>query len=339
MSPPMAGHGAYDFSAFGRRAAPLLVVHGSDDDAGRHGGKRFGGNSDIFKLIPDGVPFDELNLSRRFFKQQAKPVLADYQCVLNLITDPDQHPQSLALLAKLLRGFKGRVINRPEAVMRTGREQVARRLAGIGGLHVPKVIRLRSPKAAAAAAAAERAGAAYPVIVRQAGTHTGKIITVAAGADELEAACSSGGELIVIEFVDFRSGDGLYRKCRLWSIGGRTIFRHLIVSENWNVHVSERLRFMLDHDHLLAEEQRLLERPEGAFDPPVHAAFDEIKKRLGLDYFGMDFALGRDGRPILFEANATMNFFPLSLHPRFSYLARIEEPAQAAFAAMLGLRR
>ena len=52
----------------------------------------------------------------------------------------------------------------------------------------------------------------------------------------------------------------------------------------------------------------------------------------------LDFGIARDGRVVLFEANATMNFFPLSPDPRFAYLARCVEPARSAFYELLGLQ-
>ena len=329
---------AYDFSAIGTRAAPLLLIVGSDGDAkpkAGGGGYRFGGNSDIYQLIPETIRFDQLNLSRQFLNQPDRPDPARYPCVLNLVTDPDQHPQTLERMRKLLRGYKGRVINRPEVLLRTTRDQVARRLTGIDGLRVPKLVRLHNPKPGAASAAAARAGQAYPLIVRHAGTHTGKIIGVVNTPEELDAACAGAGDFFMIEFVDFRSDDGLYRKCRLWSLGGRTIFRHMIVTDNWNVHVSERLRFMLSRDDLIAEELSIMERPEGALPLAVHQVFDAVKQRMGLEFFGMDFATDRDGKVILFEANATMNFFPLEPHLKFSHLGKLRGPAQDAFQAML----
>ena len=36
------------------------------------------------------------------------------------------------------------------------------------------------------------------------------------------------------------------------------------------------------------------------------AARDEIRSKIGLDYFGVDFALAADGSVLLFEANAAM---------------------------------
>jgi glutathione synthase/RimK-type ligase-like ATP-grasp enzyme len=44
----------------------------------------------------------------------------------------------------------------------------------------------------------------------------------------------------------------------------------------------------------------------GALGPRAMAALHEIAAALHLDYGGIDFGLGADGRLLLFEANATM---------------------------------
>jgi hypothetical protein len=333
----MAGNGGFDFNAPSDRGAPLLLIVGGDGDgrAKAQGGYRIGGNSDIYQLIPAAVRFDQLNMSKQFLKQQGRPDPARYPCVLNLVTDPDQHPQTLERLRKLLRGHRGRVINRPEAVLRTTRDQVARRLAGVAGLRAPKVIRQHNPKPGAASAAARRAGLEFPLIVRLAGTHTGKIVGVVNGTDELDAACAGPGDFLLIEFVDFRSEDGLYRKYRLWSFGGTTIFRHMIATDSWNVHVKERENFMAGRPELIEEERRLMERTDGAFPGIVHDVFAAVQERMGLDFFGMDFGIDRQGEVVLFEANATMSFFPLGRPPLFNYLAKLRTPAQDAFWEML----
>jgi hypothetical protein len=93
---------------------------------------------------------------------------------------------------------------------------------------------------------------------------------------------------------------------------------------------------MINRPGLIEEEQRLLDRPEGAFPGTVHAVFGAVRERLGLDFFGMDFGIDAQGQVVLFEANATMSFFPLVAHPRFAYLEKILPPAQQAFRAMLG---
>ena len=328
---------AYDFSAIGNRKAPLLVVIGSDEDARERsrGGYHIGGNSDVHQLIPETLPFDQLNLSKQFLNAPGRPDPARFECVLNLVTDPDQHPRTLERLRKLLRGYRGRVINRPEAVLRSTRDQVARRLAGISGLRVPRIIRLRNPRPGVASAAVARAGLPFPVIARLAGTHTGQIIGLVDNAGQLDAACAGPGEFIITEFVDFAGDDGLYRKYRLWSFGGQAILKHAIISDRWNVHNADRGRVMVHRKDLIDEERRLVERLEGALPEPIHAMFREVQQRIGLDFFGMDFGIDKSGQAVLFECNATMGFLMTPSHPRFSYLDALIAPSRQAFVEML----
>jgi hypothetical protein len=315
----------------------LLVVLGADEGSktAEPGRFRVTGNSDVFKLIPETVSYDRLKLRWQDLRRGMRPDLSRFDVVLNLVTDPDQHPKTLDAVEKMLRGYPGRVVNRPDAVLRSTRDLVAKRLDGITGLRVPQVARLLNPRPGAASKAAERAGMRYPLIVRLAGTHTGRIVGVVDHPRALDEACAGRGEFILIEFVDFRSGDGLYRKHRLWSFGGTTIFRHLVIGDDWNVHVKDRTRFMVDRPELIDEELRLLARTEGDFPESVHGVFAAVRQRLGLDYFGMDFGIDATGGMVLFEANATMNFLPLDPHPRFAYLGKLRQPAQDAVLAML----
>ena len=327
---------AYDFSAIGNRTQPLVVILGGDGEAvAKRGGFAFHGNSDVHQLIPADLPFEQINLGKQFYKPQARPDLSRFQCVLNLVTDPDLHPRTLERLRKLLRGYRGRVVNRPEAVLRSTRDQVARRLSGIEGLRVPKVLRLRHPKPGAAAQAAERAGLTFPAIAREAGTHTGKIIGLVDGPAELEAACSAQGEYYITEFVDFGSGDGIYRKYRFWSFAGRAILKHVIMSDSWSIHNADRTRVMIHRPDLMDEEKRLLARPEGDLPDTIHLMFGQVQARMGLEFFGMDFGMDESGQAVLFEANATMGFLMQSPHAEFAYLDRVIPPSREAFREML----
>lgn len=328
---------AYDLTAIAARAAPLLIVVGSDADpaARKQGGYRVTGNSDVYKLLPDGFPFEQINLSKQFMRQRARPDLSRYSEVLNLVTDPDQHGQTLETLRKLLRGYRGRVINRPEAVLRSTRDLVAKRLAGIAGLRVPTSLRLRAKNAAIALQAAERSGICFPAILRQAGTHGGNIVGRVDSLDELRAGLGKQGDYLLTEFVDFRGADGLYRKYRFFFFGERTIFRHMIVSDQWDIHARERTRFMAERPEHLAEEARLFERPEGALPTAVHQVLHAVSEAMQLDLFGMDCGIAANGEVVLFEANATMNFFPFMDDPRFAHVERCLPPARAAFRELV----
>ena len=155
-----------------------------------------------------------------------------------------------------------------------------------------------------------------------------------------EAAAALGpGEHVATQFVDFSSADGHYRKFRVYFIGPRIILRHMIVSDVWNVHVKDRTRFMSQHPELVAEERALFDSAD-PFTPAVREVLQHVRERMPLDFFGMDFAITQSGEVVLFEANATMNFFPLwpTEDPQFIYLTKCLDPAQAAFRELLGLK-
>ncbi len=316
--------------------APMLLVGGSDGGLVRNSKGGFGhkGNTDLFRLLGENVPFEELHLTRNLRQMPWLPDLTPFACILNLITDPDQNPKTLDNLRKLLRGYRGRVINRPEAMLRSGRDQVAKLLGGIPGLVVPRAIRLRASKPEIAAQAIARSGLQFPVILRKAGTHTGKIVGVMQTLDELRAGLTAETEHFATEFVDFRSPDGLYRKYRVYFFGPRIVLRHMFVSDDWNVHVSVRERFMRHRPGLLEEEAKLFASQAKAFSPILREVFRQVRRRMPLDYFGMDFGILPDGRAVLFEANATMSFFPVD-YETYPYLKRCIPPAEHAFREMV----
>jgi glutathione synthase/RimK-type ligase-like ATP-grasp enzyme len=319
------------------QTAKLLLIVGSDREDRMQvadGQLNISASTDLHLLIDSRVPVDRTLMTRNFFRQQ-RALEPGYECILNLITEAEENGRVLENLRKFMRGYRARVINRPEAVLQSTRDIVARKLAGIPGLVVPRVLRLRNGKTAAQLV--ERAGLRFPLIVRRVGTHTGRILGRFDDMDALRAAQVDGGEHLATEFVDFRSVDGLCRKYRVFFLGARRVFRHLLHSQDWNVHAKDRQDVMADRPELIAEEERMFAAPEGAFTSDVQQILSAVRERMPLDFFGMDFGITADGRMVLFEANATMNFFPLSPNPRFAYLERCVEPARAAFRELLGL--
>jgi hypothetical protein len=321
------------------QTAKLLLIVGSDreDRMQVTGGQlNIGASTDLHLLIGRDVPVHRTLMTRNFFRQQRAPDLFGYECILNLITEAEENGRVLENVRKFIRGYSGKVVNRPEAVLQSTRDLVARKLAGIPGLIVPRVLRLRAGKSDVAQLI-ERAGLNLPVIVRRVGTHTGRIVGRFDDIDALRAAKIGQGEHLATEFVDFRSADGLYRKYRVFFLGERRVFRHMLVSEDWNVHANDRQRVMAQRPELVATEAQMFAAPEGALTDQAQGVLSAVRERMPLDFFGMDFGIAPDGRVVLFEANATMNFFPLSTDPRFAYLARCVEPARCAFYELLGL--
>ncbi len=324
----------------GAANAPLLFIIGGGDEADqivRAGSKIIvSGTSDLTKLLVPPEPHHRLHVSRNYIRQSRQADLSGYKVLLNLITEPEGNARVLETLRKLLRGVSGRVINRPDAVLRSTRDQVARLLTGIPGLVVPKTLRLNGSKPRVAKATIEKAGLPMPIILRQVGTHSGKIVGRFDGMDEAVAALTPGDH-VATQFVHFATGDGLYRKYRAFFIGNRIVLRHMLVSDHWNVHAKDRSRFMAEHRQAVAEERALIESPD-PFPPNVRQVLEAVRERMPLDFFGMDYGVMESGELVLFEANATMSFFPLSPDPQFEYLKRCVAPAQAAFRELLGLK-
>ena len=319
--------------------ASLLYIVGTDQpERLKVDGNRFslGGTTDLYKLLGRN-PFHRLQVTPNYFRQGRQAELSTYTHILNLITEPEENSRVLENLRKLLRGQRAKVINHPDAVRRSTRDQVAKRLAGTPGLVAPQAIRLRGAKPAHAQRSIEQARLTFPIIVRRVGTHTGRIVGLFNSAGEAAAALEKDGEYIATEFVDFASADGLYRKYRFFFIGKHLIFRHMLASDSWNVHAKDRARIMAERPDLVEEEESLFARTDGAFPDEVHDTLHAVRERMGLDYFGMDFGLMQDGRVLLFEANATMNFFPFLPDPRFEYVKRCEAPARQAFRELLDL--
>lgn len=320
--------------------AKILLILGSDrPDRYQTSGQKIGikGHSDLHKLLPADEPVHRLQLTPNYFRQSKRPELEGYDCLLNLITEAEDNDRVLDVLRKLARNLPGKLINRPEAVLRTTRDQIARRLGAVDGLIVPKAIRLRGGRPESAVKAIERAGLDFPVILRKAGTHTGKFVGRFESMDPLVGALDEPGDLIATEFKDFRSDDGLYRKYRIFFIGTCPILRHLLFLEDWNVHAKVGEDYKADRPDLIEEERRLMQRRGGAFPQQVIDTMAAVQQAMGMDFFGIDFAIAADGRPILFEANATMNFFPFRPEPQFEYAKDCLGPAQQAFRRLVGI--
>ena len=141
-----------------------------------------------------------------------------------------------------------------------------------------------------------------PFIVREAGSHTGKGLILIADSDttdELERFAFDGRDLYVTAYADFRSPDGLYRKYRLLVVDGVPFPRHMVASPSWNIHSEDRPLLMNKRPDLRDEEQAFLRD----FSLDRFPAFEALASKLGLDYFGVDFALGDDGGVLVFETN------------------------------------
>src|SRR5690348_2988134 len=93
--------------------------------------------------------------------------------ILNHIADPDRCGRALKTAEQIVQKSGRGCFNHPTSVLKTSRDVVARVLAGIDGLRMPRAFRHAFADAGLLEGAIAREGMEYPVLVRIAGDHGG----------------------------------------------------------------------------------------------------------------------------------------------------------------------
>ena len=263
---------------------------------------------------------------------KAQTPLPPHDVVFNAVGDADICRPALDAAEGVLRRTGAPVINPPGRIRGTDRAANAARLGQLPDVRAPRIVAVERSAVKAVAAAF-----GFPLLIRSPGFHTGRYFRRVEQESELDAALADlpGRDLLLIEYLDARDRFGDARKYRAMMIGGALFPLHLAVSRDWKVHyftadMAER------PDHRAEEEAFLTDMP-GVLGPRAMAALARIAETLGLDYAGIDFGLGADGRLLLFEANATMVVNPPGPEPIWDYrrphVTRILEAAQAIVRA------
>jgi tetratricopeptide (TPR) repeat protein len=274
--------------------------------------------SHFYALLPGVAPDVEL-------------LRAHGDIVVNLISDVDQGRDILARSAELVARLQKPVVNHPHNILATGREVIAERLSAIARCHMPRTVRRGKSEVAAAAGAF-----GFPVLLRTPGTHGGDAfekIDSAAGVDGFLSQYP-GDEYYVTEYVDYGSADGYFRKYRLMLVGGAVLPYHLAIADQWKIHHFRTE--MGSHPWMQNEEEAFLDAPAAVFGGAHYAALDEIARIVGLELFGVDCSLDRDGNLLIFEVNASMLIH--DDNAGFAYKTPHVARIKATFDAMLARR-
>jgi hypothetical protein len=242
----------------------------------------------------------------------------------------------LARCDRLLEGWAGPAMNvRAADILALSRDGVSARLAPEPSICAPMTV-------IADRESLDRAGggAPFPLIVRPVGSHAGQGLEKVDDAGALAGymARSPAAQFYVAPFVDYRSPDGLFRKQRVAFIGGRAFPSHLAVSEHWMVHYLSA--GMAQDAARRAEEALWMETFDRDFAARHAEAFAALRRRLGLDYFGVDCAELADGRLLVFEADVAMLVHDLDPEDVFPYkkpaMRRLFAGFQAELLARVG---
>jgi hypothetical protein len=289
-----------------------------------------GGNTPMTSFLDDHV-FETHVVVADYY--DPKTPLPPHDVVFNGIGDADICSDGLEAACTLIKRTQRPVINHPLAVLKTGRLSNVMRFRGVRNVVVPRMVscKRRMLTGPDAASFVGDGGFSFPLMVRAPGFHTGQYFHRIEDIAGLAAAAAEmpGDDVWLIEKLDARDVNGMYRKLRVMLIDGQLYPLHLAISKDWKVHYFTA--GMADApEHRLVDGEFLADM-ERAIGTPAVAALKKIYATLGLDYAGIDFAVNARGEILFFEANATMVMAPLSADPKWDY----RRPAfDAVFAAV-----
>jgi tetratricopeptide (TPR) repeat protein len=292
----------------------------------------FSGNTPIQYLFKDAT-YDIDTLALFGPGEPDSSSLGDIHVVVNLISDADQAQAMLPTAARLAEKLGKPVVNAPGKILRTTRDAVADLLAGIPACRVPRILRLDAGTDVSVAALAALLPFKFPVLARPAGTHGGDDLEKIESLDELACFVARRPEddHYLIEYVDYASSDGHFRKYRFIFVGEEMLPYHLAIGNDWKVHhVSTD---MANQPWMQQEEAAFLANPAAVFNAAHHQALRVVCERIGLDYFGIDCGLDPDGNLVVFEANASMLVH--DGNAEFPYKDPFVRAIKTAFDAML----
>jgi len=252
--------------------------------------------------------------------------------LVNLITEPLVCRRALDRLESIVRTHAIPIVNEVEAVRRSARTALPGviRNGNAAGVQVPLTTRFTGGPGALASHI-EASGHRWPVLLRPAGTHSSKGLTKIDSASRLGEMRAIPSDLLVSDFADFRSGDGLYRKYRMIWADGAIFRRHVIAGLEWNVTGSARSHMVTQPETVDAEKDFM-----ASADDPLDARVAELFRIVGLDFGVSDFAVSDSGEITVFELNGTFQIsgsIPEKYRERWGYL---EANNRAIVDALIG---
>ena len=224
------------------------------------------------------------------------------------------------------------LLNPPDRIARTGRDQAPRLLGDIPGLVVPAVRRMPRHEPV------DPAHVLGPQLIRPCGAHGGQDLALIKTPSDLTdyLAAAPHDRFLLTAFHDFKGEGGCYRKYRFIFVDRQPFPYHLAIAETWLVHYWRAE--MGCSPWKKREEEAFLTDWRQVFGPRAAAAVDQVAQRLDLDYGGLDCSLLPDGEVLFFEANACMLVHLDEAEAEFPYKHRAVPRIRDAITHMVRAR-
>ena len=293
----------------------------------------FAGNTPTDYLVQD-APFETNHFT--FLKDQEYDInllKSSGQVVVNIVSEADMAHDVLPQVKQLLDRLDMPVIKHPSKIQKTTREDIERLLRDIPGCRLARVARHVAGEPTDAAALESLIPFLFPVLARPTGTHGGKKFEKIDSLSALESFIKQEPEVdhYLIEYVDYKSLSGHFRKYRFIFVDDQVMPYHLAIGDNWKVH--HGTTDMANHQWMQDEEKEFLARPETFFSEENFRALRTIQKSVGLEYFGIDCGLNQAGELVVFEVNASMLVH--DHNKQFPYKSPFVHKIKKAFENML----
>jgi glutathione synthase/RimK-type ligase-like ATP-grasp enzyme len=269
--------------------------------------------------------------------------LSQFDIVVNALSDPDTHVDILRELGPVLRDSGLPIINPPHLIEANSRDAVCEILRRIEGLIYPRTEKLIVRDRSATALASTMRGRSFdcPVLVRPCGSHRGYgLVRVDTDDDWPKAAAqliSTGNDpaYYVSNFIDYADDEGLFRKFRVFCVGERLIATHCLTSDDWMVHWDSARAMMATRPELIEYEKAFLADFPARINGSLGDKLRLIRQAIGLDFFGIDCTLMRNGKLLVFEANPAMIHTTPTLRRDYPHLVVYLEAVEETFRALV----
>lgn len=288
-------------------------------------------NKTVYTTILNGMtPFSKLLDNNTIKRHSAQFLIGHHKKInlkespsnvniFNLIGSPERCSVSLGTLNRIIEKNKfGRVFNHPKKILKTARVQLPETLKDIDGVRLAKVFEVKVNSVESLSTFIQETSLTYPLIIRQQGYHNGKFCKKISSPEDLKVSTEwLNQSLHIIEYIDLKDPEGLYKKARVGVVDGKFYPHHLLLANTWMV--NNRDQQMTASPKLRELEHTFLKTFYDDFFKKHETKLQSIHKRLDLDYYGIDCAEDNKGNLVVFEANSCMDMLSYSLGENNEY--------------------
>jgi len=266
--------------------------------------------------------------------------IPDHDVAFVAVSEPDDNEALLHRISRIVAEWPRPVINDPKRILCLSRQGVYELARDIPGLVIPATRRISRSGLWQVAAGGPLRGPHnepidFPLVVRPIGSHAGESLSKLDNLVALREYLASvdSPEYYLMPFIDYQADDGLYRKYRIVFIDETAYLCHMAVSERWMIHYLNA--GMTGNEAKRREEAAAMAGFDEDFAHRHRSAFEALRKRIDLDYFGVDCGETRDGRLLVFEVDVAMVIHDMDPPGIFPYKGPQMEKVFTAFQRML----